>query len=92
MFLFSVCTARAQIADPFYQSLVNAFSYDSILKNLQSFETLGIKTPGSQPLIATKNWLISKGLPKRNAREEIIFFPFVWLVILMPENPRCSIS
>jgi aminopeptidase YwaD len=51
---------NAQTLDPFYQGIVNNVSYDSILFNLQSFQNLGVKEPGTQALNNTKNNIISK--------------------------------
>jgi aminopeptidase YwaD len=51
---------HAQIVNPFYQSIINNVSYDSILHNLQNFESLGVKIPGTLALNNTKDRIISK--------------------------------
>ncbi|HNW70078.1 MAG TPA: M28 family peptidase [Bacteroidales bacterium] len=58
--LFYSYNLCGQVSNPFYQSVVNNVSYDSILSHLQHFESLGVKSPGSSALTNTKNWLISK--------------------------------
>lgn len=59
MILFG-CFASAQVSDPFYQSVVNLVSYDTVLSHLQHLESLGVKQPGTAALQNTKNWLVSK--------------------------------
>jgi hypothetical protein len=60
IFLFYSYNIFGQVSDPFYQSVVNNVSYDSVLSHLQQFESLGVKSPGSTALTNTKNWLVSK--------------------------------
>jgi hypothetical protein len=52
----------AQEFDPFIASWVEQVSYDSVLKNLQEFESLGIKAVNSQELGKTADWLVGKHL------------------------------
>jgi len=58
--LFYSYNIFGQVSDPFYQSVVNNVSYDSVLNHLQHFESFGVKSPGSTALTNTRNWLISK--------------------------------
>jgi aminopeptidase YwaD len=52
--------SNAQTIDPFYQSIVANVSYDSLLKNLQEFEALGVKEAGSSELNDTRDWILDK--------------------------------
>ena len=60
IFIFFTYNIYGQVSDPFYQSVVNNVSYDSVLSHLQQFESFGVKSPGSAALSNTKNWLITK--------------------------------
>jgi len=64
IFLFFVVfiglSGKAQILNSFYLGITNNVSYDSLLHNLQNFESLGVKEPGTQALNNTKNRIISK--------------------------------
>jgi hypothetical protein len=60
LILISGLTLRAQEYDPFYASVVSNVSYDTILTNLEHFENLGVKEPGTAALNNTANWLIEK--------------------------------
>lgn len=52
--------SHGQEVNPFYQGLVSAVSYDTILANLQKFESLGVKETGTVALDNTADWLIGK--------------------------------
>jgi hypothetical protein len=60
LILIFLCGIHAQNLNTFYQSVVSSISYDSILKNLKTFENYGVKSPGSAALSNTKNWIISQ--------------------------------
>jgi hypothetical protein len=49
-----------QVYNSNYAEIVNKCSYDSIHKNLQKFESFGIKEIGTSSLKDTKNWIIQK--------------------------------
>ncbi|MFH0866943.1 MAG: M28 family peptidase [Bacteroidota bacterium] len=51
---------HAQTFDPFYQTVVSNISYDSVLANLQQFEALGVKEPGTNALNNTRDWILDK--------------------------------
>jgi len=57
LFIFN---SGAQTHDPFLEEIVNQVSFDTIYSNLQKFESLGIKEPGSAALEETAEWLIEK--------------------------------
>jgi len=62
-FILILCSnlqLNAQDPDPFYQELVANVSYDTILVNLQKFESLGVKETGTVALDNTADWLIEK--------------------------------
>ena len=52
--------SHGQEVNPYYQGLVSAVSYDTILANLQTFESLGVKESGTVALDNTADWLIEK--------------------------------
>jgi hypothetical protein len=58
--LFKASASFSQAADPFYQQIVGQVSYDTVLANLQQFESLGKKEAGTAALNNTADWLISK--------------------------------
>jgi aminopeptidase YwaD len=60
LFTITIQSAFAQLDNPFYHSIVNGVSYDTVLSNLIKLQNLGVKQPGSAALTNTKNWLISK--------------------------------
>jgi hypothetical protein len=45
---------------PAYETIVDRVSADSILAHLQKLESLGVKTPGTQALDDTRDWLHAK--------------------------------
>ncbi len=53
---------HAQTINPYYQSLVDSVSYDSILLHLQQFQNFGVKSMGSQSIKNTGSWLYNKFL------------------------------
>ncbi len=51
---------HSQTLNPFYYSVANNVSYDTILKNLQEFQSLGVKQTGTTALNNTRNWIVNK--------------------------------
>lgn len=51
---------HSQTLDPFYQTVVSNVSYDSLLTNLQEFESLGVKEVGNNELDDTRDWILNK--------------------------------
>lgn len=51
---------QAQGFNPFYQSVVDSVSFDTILKNLQSYQSFGLKNATSQGIHDTRNWLLTQ--------------------------------
>ncbi|RXP60340.1 M28 family peptidase [Lutibacter sp. HS1-25] len=49
-----------QVYNSSYAEIVNKCAYDSIYKNLQQFESYGVKEIGTSSLNNTKNWIINK--------------------------------
>jgi len=64
MLMLLLCSkfSYTQEYDPFIASGVEQVSYDSVLKNLQEFESLGIKAINSPELGKTADWLVGKHL------------------------------
>lgn len=60
LLFFKVSISYPQVADPFYQQIINQVSYDTILANLQHLESLGRKEPGTADIDNTADWLIAK--------------------------------
>jgi aminopeptidase YwaD len=52
--------SHAQTLNPYYQTIVNNVSYDTLLKNLQAFQSFGVKNLSSQGIENTKNWLLAQ--------------------------------
>lgn len=57
---FNSFGAKTQSLDSYIDSIVGLCSYDSVLQNLTFFEEYGIKTPGSEDLNNTADWIISR--------------------------------
>lgn len=57
---FSIQTSFAQLNNPYYHSVVNQVSYDTVLSHLITFQNYGVKSAGSSALTNTKNWLVAK--------------------------------
>lgn len=60
IFTLLISTSFAQLNNPYYHSVVNNVSYDTVLNNLIIFQNYGVKSPGSAALTNTKNWLVAK--------------------------------
>ncbi len=60
IFTLLISTSFAQLNNPYYHSVVNNVSYDTVLNNLNIFQNYGVKSPGSAALTNTKNWLVAK--------------------------------
>lgn len=58
--LFYHFKVSSQNHDPFYQTIVDKVSYDSLFLNLQEFEALGVKEVGNSELDDTRDWILSK--------------------------------
>ncbi|MEI6851906.1 MAG: M28 family peptidase [Bacteroidota bacterium] len=59
-FTLFITTSFAQLNNPYYHSVVNLVSYDTVLTDLIKLQSLGVKQPGTTALTNTKNWLVSK--------------------------------
>lgn len=59
-FLFSIITASAQTFNPYYGQIVENTSATNILTDLNTFENLGIKEPGTTAIENTKDWIIDR--------------------------------
>ncbi len=49
-----------QTYNPYYASIVDSSSFDTVLNNLIAFENLGVKEHGTEALENTKNWIIDQ--------------------------------
>jgi Zn-dependent M28 family amino/carboxypeptidase len=60
LFILLINASFAQLNNPFYHSVVNNVSYDSVLNHLVTLQNFGVKSPGNAALTNTKNWLVAK--------------------------------
>jgi aminopeptidase YwaD len=58
--LFAAGPIFPQQYNPYYGNIVSGVSYDTIFANLQHFQDLGVKEPGTAALNNTAEWLIGK--------------------------------
>ncbi len=58
--IFTAGPILSQQYNPYYGSIVSGVSYDTILLNLEHFQALGVKEPGTAALNNTAEWLIEK--------------------------------
>ncbi|MFH1319185.1 MAG: M20/M25/M40 family metallo-hydrolase [Bacteroidota bacterium] len=58
--IISSTTTFSQTLNPFYKSIVDSSSSDSIFSYLEEFENIGIKEVGTKELENAADWLISK--------------------------------
>lgn len=72
---FSLC---GQSANPYYSTVVNQVSQESILNHLQEFENLGVKTTGSANVDKAFDWLKSKYLSFGYEESQISTHPFTY--------------
>lgn len=60
LILFSTLSSNAQVFNQYYNQIVENTSSENILNDLITFEDFGVKEPGTQAILNTKNWIISR--------------------------------